>query len=220
MSEQKTMVRPRWTIILREEDAEKWQDIDFQMVHKVENAFSPEYTMCLIQSHTLDCEYSAYEVMEITGALAVHEEYSMAVVTSPDGVEEMGWFMYNWTGGGSYMLGDMLTDIERLQILMDSLYQDHQDIINIADIKISTAKDGPLVPLGNRIDELFTKDVYSLQYKDNDPYIVWWGGLIDKKGYFLAVVDEEGEDEEDNKVIPFSAGYRRYDTYWDDYYDY
>lgn len=220
MNKTNTQVKNRWVIILQKAEALKWQDVDFKMVARVECDYSEDYYLMLIEAFTNDCDYTAQEVMEITGALAIHEEYSKAVIMDPLGAQELGDFVYNWEGGGNYLLGDMLTDIERLQLLMYSLYEEYEGVINLSDVYISIGKDLPYMPLGNNILNLFTEDIYGLQYGDNEPLVVWWGGLIEHKGHFVVILDEDNEDEEEDKT-PVNSGYKRYySDWWDEYYDY
>ena len=220
MSKSITQVKNRWVIILHKDEALKWQDIDFKLVARTQSDYSEDYYLLLIEAFTNDCDYTAYEVMEITGAIAIHEEYSKAVITDQIGAQELGDFIYNWDGAGIYLFGDMLTDIERLQILMFSLYEEYQTVIDMNDVYISIGKDLPYMPLGNRILDLFKEDIYGVQYGDNEPLVVWWGGLVEHKNFFLVILDDEAEEEEE-KTITNGSGYKRYyNDWWDEYYDY
>lgn len=211
-----TQVKNRWVLIMNKEEALKWKDIEFHLISKKESDYSDDYYLMLIEAFTDECDYTAQEVMEITGALAIHEEYSRAVIMDPIGAQELGDFVYNWEGAGNYLFGDMLTDIERLQLLMLSLYEEYQNIVNINDVYISIGKDLPYMPLGNNISALFKDDIYGVQYGNNEPLIVWWGGLVEHKNFFVAILTDE-EEEDDTKA----PGYNRYSGgWWDDYYDY
>ena len=55
--------------------------------------------------------------MDITNAIAVHEEFTNGIITTPEGIEDLGE-IYCWNGAGTCFLADMLTDIEKLTFLM------------------------------------------------------------------------------------------------------
>lgn len=218
-----TVTKPRWTLFMRKEEADKWSDIEFHLVAIAQNEFTDEYVTMLIEPFTEECMYSIQEIMEITGALAVHEEFSKAVFTDEVSIDEIAGFVYTWAASGCTFVGDMLTDIERLQILVDAISSDNNGAtVDANRIYISFTKDSKLLPLGEHIEDIFTKGIYYCQYGNTEPQLVWWAGMIEHKNYFIAIQQDE-VDEEDSNIIPLPVRnpYSRYGyDGWDDYYDY
>ena len=225
MNEQFTLFdRLRWTIMLPKKEAEKWEDTDFKLVAKASNSFTDDYQVLLIEPLTVDCQYTAEDVMDITDAIAVHEEFTNGILTTPEGVEEIGDSVYCWQGAGSCFLADMLTDVERLTFLMSHLYTEKKELIEIKDIDIIINKDGPIIPLGDNVDKLFTHDVYKIVWKAEE-ISVWWAFVIENAGLFLVILDDEllweDEEEEEQKLLPSPREYAGYDDLypWGNYYD-
>ena len=225
MNEQFTLFdRLRWTIMLPKKEAEKWEDTDFKLVARASNSFTDDYQVLLIEPLTVDCQYTAEDVMEITDAIAVHEEFTNGILTTPEGVEEIGDAVYCWQGAGSCFLADMLTDVERLTFLMSHLYTEKKELIEIKDIDIIISKDGPTIPLGDNVDKLFTHDVYKIVWKAEE-ISVWWAFVIEEAGLFLVILDDEllweDEEEEEQKLLPSPREYAGYDDLypWGNYYD-
>lgn len=224
MNEQSTLFdRLRWVIMLPKKEAEKWEDTDFKLVAKGTNTFTDDYQTLLIEPLTSDAQYTAEDVMEITDAIAVHEEFTNGILTTPEGVEELGDGVYCWQGAGSCFLADMLTDVEKLTFLMSHLYTEKKELITIEDIDIIINKDGPTIPLAENVDKLFTNDVYKIIWKTEE-ISVWWAFVIEDVGLFLIVLDDElawEEEEEDVKQLPAPRDYAGYDDLypWGNYYD-
>lgn len=225
MNEQYTMFdRLRWVIMLPKKEADKWEDTDFKLVAKGTNSFTDDYQTLLIEPLTTDCQYTAEDVLDITDALAVHEEFTNGIITTPEGIEELD-NVYCWSGAGSCFLADMLTDVEKLTFLMSNLYTEKKELIQIADIDVIINKDGPRIPLADNVDKLFTHDVYQVIWKTEE-ISVWWAFVIEDVGLFLAIIDDEllwedEDDEEDVKRLPAPRDYAGYDDLypWGSYYD-
>lgn len=225
MNEQQTLFdRLRWTIMLSKKEADKWDDTDFKLVAKGTNSFTDDYVVLLIEPLESHCQYTAEDVLEITDALAVHEEFTNGIVTTPEGVEELGE-VYCWSGAGSCFLADMLTDIEKLTFLMSHLYTEKKELITVQDIDIVINKDGPRIPLADNADKLFTNDVYKVVWKEEE-ISVWWAFVIEDAGLFLVILDDEliwedEDEEEDVKKLPAPRDYAGYDDLypWGGYYD-
>lgn len=224
MNEQCTLFdRLRWVIMLPKKEAEKWEDTDFKLVAKGSNTFTDDYQTLLIEPLTADAQYTAEDVMEITDAIAVHEEFTNGILTTPEGVEELGDNVYCWQGAGNCFLADMLTDVEKLTFLMSHLYTEKKELITVEDIDIIINKDGPTIPLAENVDKLFTNDVYKIIWKTEE-ISVWWAFVIEDVGLFLVVLDDElawEEEEEDVKQLPAPRDYAGYDDLypWGNYYD-
>ena len=137
--------------------------------------------------------------MEITDALAVHEEYTNGVLMTADTVDEIN-DIYCWNGGGTCFIGDMLTEIERLSVLIKHLYTTYKTLIKIEDLSYNIDKDSPYQPLADNVDILFSNDVNCIQYKDHHPETLWWPYMIEECGFFLIILDSELEDDEDDDI--------------------
>lgn len=227
MNEQCTLFdRLRWVIMVPKKVAEAWEDTDFKLVSKGTSCFTDDYQTLLIEPLTTDCQYTAEDVLDITDALAVHEEFTNGIITTPEGVDELGDNVYCWSGAGGCFLADMLTDIERMTFLLSHLYTEKKELIQVSDIDMIIQKDGPRIPLADNVDKLFTNDVYKIVWKTEE-ISVWWAYVIAEVGLFLAIIDDEllwddeEDDEEDVKQLPAPRDYAGYDDLypWGGYYD-
>ena len=59
----------------------------------------------------------------------------------------------------------MLTETEKLSCLLQKLYIEEKENIDINDIGISISKENVEIPLSNNIDKLFSNDINSIYYK-------------------------------------------------------
>lgn len=226
MKEQKSVFEyPRWTILLDKKEALEFEETDFKVIARQENLFNDDYAILEIESLTFDDGYTAEEVMTMTGALAVHEEFTNATITTPDSLDDIADDMYCWQGAGNIFLGDMLTDIERLNFLMKSLYDEYKNLVTVDKIEIKLTKDSQPVPLSDNVEKLFTNDAYSIIYEGHETTL-WWANIIEDRGLFLVVIDEDYEDEDEDddegvkKLLPAPKYTNPYYDYWDDVYGY
>lgn len=224
MKEQKSIFEyPRWTILLDKKEALEFEETDFKVIARQENLFNDDYAILEIESLTFDDGYTAEEVMTMTGALAVHEEFTNATITTPDSLDDIADDMYCWQGAGNIFLGDMLTDIERLNFLMKSLYDEYKNLVTVDKIEIKLTKDSQPIPLSDNVEKLFTNDAYSIIYEGHETTL-WWANIIEDRGLFLVVIDEDYEDEDDDedvkKLLPAPKYTNPYYDYWDDVYGY
>lgn len=217
---------PRWTILVTTEDANSFEEVEFKVTGRQENLFSNEYVILEIESVVAgDPGYTAEDVLVSTGALAVHEEWTNAVVTIPDSIDDIADEMYCWKGAGGVFLADMLTALERLDMLMQFFYEKYKDTIHIDDMEIRLGKkENPKIPLTDNVEKLFSDDIYSVIWKDKEETI-WWANIIENRGMFLAIIDEDLEEEEEVKKLPaprypYNENLRDYyDELWGGYYD-
>ena len=227
MAEQTTLFEnPRWTILLEREEADTFEETDFKVINRQENLFSNEYVILEIESlignYYIDEGYTAEDVLCSTGALAVHEEFTNAVIVTPDALDDIADEMYCWQGAGNVFLGDMLTELERLNFLMKHLYDEYKTLVTIDKIDIKLEKDGESIPLTDNVEKLFSNDVYSASYEGHS-VTLWWANIIEDRGLFLVVLDDELEDEDDDDIKKLPAPkYTNpyYNDYWDEVYGY
>lgn len=209
--------RFRWVIMLTTDEANEFEESDFLVIHKTPNLFNPEYTMMEIESLIDEPEYRVEDVIEMTNAIAVHEEWTNGVVIPVDELDTIADEIYPWEKAGGCFLGDMLTSLEKLNFLMRYLYEETKQVVEIEDITIKKVKDGEKLALADHVDDLFTEDFYSVQFMDKD-VTLWWQTIIEERGMFLVVLDDDllDDEEEDDDTPPYKSPYNRY---WGDYYD-
>lgn len=214
---------PRWTILLDKKEADEFEEEDFKVINRQDNLFSDDYAILEVEPLTVNSEFTAEDVLTSTGALAVHEEFTNAVIITPDSLDEIADEMYCWQGAGNVFLGDMLTDVERLNFLMKSIYEEYKNLVTVDKIEIKLSKDSQPLPLADNVEKLFTNDAYSVIYEGNE-ITLWWANVIEDKGLFLVVLDEdyEEEEEEEQKLLPAPKYANPYydDDYWREVYGY
>lgn len=211
---------PRWTILLDKKEADEFEEEDFKVINRQDNLFSDDYTILEVEPLTINSEFTAEDVLTSTGALAVHEEFTNAVIITPDSLDEIADEMYCWQGAGNVFLGDMLTDVERLNFLMKSIYEEYKNLVTVDKIEIRLSKDSQPLPLADNVEKLFTNDAYSVIYEGHE-ITLWWANVIEDKGLFLVVLDEDYEEEE-QKLLPAPKYTNPYydDDYWREVYGY
>lgn len=212
---------PRWTILLDKKEADEFEEEDFKVINRQDNLFSDDYAILEVEPLTVNSEFTAEDVLTSTGALAVHEEFTNAVIITPDSLDEIADEMYCWQGAGNVFLGDMLTDVERLNFLMKSIYEEYKNLVTVDKIEIKLSKDSQPLPLADNVEKLFTNDAYSVIYEGNE-ITLWWANVIEDKGLFLVVLDEDYEEEEEQKLLPAPKYANPYydDDYWREVYGY
>lgn len=209
----------RWTILLPKDEVANFEESDFKIISKVDNLYSDEYQIVLIEALTNGSNYRPDDVLLITQALAVHEEWTNAVITTLGDSIDIGADLYPWEGGGNTFIGDMLTDMERLHFLMLYLYTENKVRIEIEDIKVRKSKEETPIALKDNVSALFLDDLYSAIYKEEE-IVLWWASIIEDQGLFLVILDETDDDEDDDDDEPANALYPWGDIYDDDDYDY
>lgn len=206
----------RWTILLPKDEVANFEESDFKIISKVDNLYSDEYQIVLIEALINGSNYRPDDVLLITQALAVHEEWTNAVITTLGDSIDIGADLYPWEGGGNTFIGDMLTDMERLHFLMLYLYTENKVRIEIEDIKVRKSKEETPIALKDNVSALFLDDLYSAIYKEEE-IVLWWASIIEDQGLFLVILDETDDDEDDDNDEPANALYPWGDIYDDDY---
>lgn len=213
----------RWVILLSKYDADNFDETDFHIVSKDISTYSDEYCFLLIESLIEDSDYRPDDILCLTGALAVHEEWSNAIIVPSREVEDIYSDLYPWEGSGNVLIGDMLTDLEKMNYLLLYLYTEHKELIEIKNIQVKKGKDDDYIPLDENTTLLFGDKLYGAKYKEND-IVFWWPILLEESGLYIIVLDEdldeddEDEDTETAKYLNYPWGsYDDYD-YRDDYY--
>lgn len=205
----------RYVILTKKENIEEFDFEEFELVRKMECLFDEDYMLAVIKAKDELIGYTLDDIMEITDAVAIHEEYTKGIITTENRFDELS-DIYCWSGSGSCLLADMLTETEKLSCLLQKLYIEEKENIDINDIGISISKENVEIPLSNNIDKLFSNDINSIYYKGNQSYL-WWPTVIEELGFFLVVLDEDdfNSDEIWGNIYDddFEPGH-----YIDDYY--
>lgn len=218
--------RIRWVVLMEKKEVDTFQHDMFKVIYKVNQCFNEDYTLLQLEGTVPDFDFTAEDVLIETGALAVHEEFTNGVIVTSDTLETISDEIYTWNGAGGCLLGDMLTDLEKLDSIMKYFYTETKQAVGVDDITIRLSKDGAKFPIKNHLEELFDGSAYSAHYKEHD-CTIWWASIIEDLGFFLVVLDEEEDDDEyedpyENSRYPLSRYYGEYDWggYGYDDYDY
>lgn len=192
----------RYVIFLPTKDLEKWQCDEFIIIKSFPCLFDPEYSIAEIESVALSADaLTAEDVMDVTGALAVHEEYTNGVLLTPDTLEEIS-DIYCWSSAGQCFIGDMLTEIEKLSVLLKHYYEEYKVVIKPEDISYNIEKEQPMMSLSGNIDVLFSNDVNMVSYKGNRGETLWWPVLIEDCGFFVVILDPDLDGVEEDEDVP------------------
>ncbi len=216
----------RWVILLAKDDYDNFDEEEFRVVAKTHGGYGgdPEaYGFILIESLFQDSDYRPDDILCITNALAVHEEWSNAVIVRADELEDIYNDLYPWPGAGSVLLGDMLTDMEKLNFLVQYFYIETKTLVEIKDIMIKKGKDDMPEPIEDNEELLFGDRLYSASF-GNKETTLWWQTILEESGLYIVVLDEslnEDDDDDDTETAKYLdypwGSYDDYD-YSDDYY--
>lgn len=220
MPEKKNPFMVRYVVMISKEAEKEWDDTDFVLITTSKSWLTEDFVFALIQPTIDDCNYTAEDVLEITDALVVHEEYTHGILTDVERLDEIGE-IYSWSGSGGCLLYDMLTETERLGLIMNHFYIKHKERVEISDLYITLGKDLPKIPIEGNITKLFGIDVNDIIYKDEHEAL-WGAFLIEESGYFLIVLDaalDYADELEEEYETNGAAWGRFFDDDDDDYYD-
>lgn len=204
------MLDVRYVILSKKKNIDNFDYDEFELIRKMDCWFSDEYMIAEIRASAF-ADYTLEDVMEMTDSLAVHEEYTNGIITTSDNLDELN-SIYCWSGAGSCLLADMLTEVERLSCLLQKYYIETKERIDIDDIGISLSKEGEEIPVSENLEKLFSNEVNSIFYKGKKEYL-WWPTIIEELGYFLAIIDEDALEDEDVPEV-FKS-----ENPWGDIYD-
>ena len=204
------MLDVRYVILSKKKNIDNFDYDEFELIRKIDCWFSDEYKIAEIRASAF-ADYTLEDVMEMTDSLAIHEEYTNGIITTSDNLDELN-SIYCWSGAGSCLLADMLTEVEKLSCLLQKYYIETKERIDIDDIGISLSKEGEEIPVSDNLEKLFSNEVNSIFYKGKKEYL-WWPTVIEELGYFLAIIDEDSLEDEDVPEV-FKS-----ENPWGDLYD-
>lgn len=218
---------PRWTVLLKAADAKDFDMPEFKVVNSHENMFSDDYTVLELELADKTDEYTCADILDLTDALAVHEEFTNAVLTTEDSIDTISDEIYCWQSSGGVFIGDMLTELERLHFLQLYVFEQYGETGLINDFTLVRRKDEDPISLELNLHILFSDDIHTIKFKDHE-ISPWWANIIEERGLFVVIMMDDWDEYEDYEETHYPlvpTPYRNealrdyYDEIWGDYYD-
>lgn len=193
----------------------RWDNEDYFTIKRTADcSVNPNYIVVELETNDVEFDVSYFEAIDYV--LAVHEEYTNGILILDSNLEDVNG-IFPWATGGNYLMAELLTETEKMYILLAYLTTKNKVRPNIDDIDIIGEKEVHCSLVDN-IDKLFGEnDVRYFSYKDEVITPLWIEMSASIKGldYMIMIVSTD----EDCKDDP----YKRYSEYesdvWEDYYD-
>lgn len=215
---------PRYTIMLESKYYKEFMGYDaneeFIELDSEECLYDDQYVIVVLEPVDPTANYTVEDIMDITGAIAVHEEWTNAIVTQHYHFDELSQ-IYPWQGGGLTFYGDMMTASEKLKALLSFINKDKTQPVILCDkIMYKIGKDGEYKNLEDKTGLLFGNNITNIKY-NNKEEVLYWPALIEDNGYYVAVIDPSLDDDEDDDepslLLPMKKAYNDFGpTVWDD----
>ena len=218
----------RYTVLVKKSMLETWeQDVpDFTILNKADIWYGDDLVVLKITPKTKDGGFTVEDVFDLTDALMAHEEYTNGFFTDEDCIKELADY-YAWDSAAWTLVGDMLTEGEKIHILITQfdLLTGERPLIKDIEFSTNTQKDHvkEYKPIIGNVKELFGDNITWFRFcpKDGAPAEIngWWATLVSECGLFIVILDfdKQVEDEEEEAMDIW----RKTEPYWDsDYYDY
>lgn len=219
-----------YTLIMKEEDTLEWEQNfpGLQLLAKEPLMFDLGYSV--VKINVLPCngfdECSPIDIIDLTGAIALHQEYTNGFISDELGLGELN-NIYVYEGAAYAMMGEMLTEDEKLNIIFNYIWPDHEKF-TIDDLVYSASslkEKIKWIPLKGNEDKLFGENIgkIGLANDENTTWTTWWAEIIEKLDFYIIVVDEDEieDDEEDTPSKRSSIPYpddEDDEEAWNDYY--
>lgn len=226
----------RYTVIVNKKLVDTWeQDVpDFTILGQSDIWYGDDLVCLKITPKVENGQYTVEDVFDLTDALMAHEEYTSGFFTDEASIEKLSDY-YSWDGGAWTLIGDMLTEGEKIHILtmQFDLMTGQKPLIKELEISTSTQKDKERVyrPIIGNVKELFGDNVTWFRFvpKDGAPAEIqgWWANIVPDYGLFIIILDYDKEEEYDLEDDPdyeeamdlFRRDMEKEDDYWGDYMD-
>ena len=213
----------RYTVLVKKSILENWeQDVpDFTILNQADIWYGDDLVVLKITPKTKDGGFTVEDVFDLTDALMAHEEYTNGFFTDESCIKELADY-YAWDSAAWTLVGDMLTEGEKIHILITQfdLLTGERPLIKDIEFSTNTQKDHtkeykPIIVFGDNITW------FRFCPKDGAPAEIsgWWATLVSECGLFIVILDfdKQVEDEEEEAMDIW----RKTEPYWDsDYYDY
>lgn len=224
----------RYTVIVNKKLVDSWEEDvpDFTILSQTDIWYGDDLVCLKITPKTKDGGYTVEDVFDATDALIAHEEYTSGFFTDESSIEKLSDY-YSWDGSAWTLIGDMLTEGEKIHILLMQfdLMTGEKPLLKELEISTSTTKDAERVykPLIGNVQELFGDNVTWFRFcpKDGAPAEIqgWWANIVPDCGLFIIILDYDKEDEYDFENDPdyeeamdlFRKEMEDEDDYWSDY---
>lgn len=224
----------RYTVIVNKKLVDSWEEDvpDFTILSQADIWYGDDLVCLKITPKTKDGGYTVEDVFDATDALIAHEEYTSGFFTDESSIEKLSDY-YSWDGSAWTLIGDMLTEGEKIHILLMQfdLMTGEKPLLKELEISTSTTKDAERIykPLIGNVQELFGDNVTWFRFcpKDGAPAEIqgWWANIVPDCGLFIIILDYDKEDEYDFENDPdyeeamdlFRKEMEEEDDYWSDY---
>lgn len=224
----------RYTVIVNKKLVDSWEEDvpDFTILSQTDIWYGDDLVCLKITPKTKDGGYTVEDVFDATDALIAHEEYTSGFFTDESSIEKLSDY-YSWDGSAWTLIGDMLTEGEKIHILLMQfdLMTGEKPLLKELEISTSTTKDAERIykPLIGNVQELFGDNVTWFRFcpKDGAPAEIqgWWANIVPDCGLFIIILDYDKEDEYDFENDPdyeeamdlFRKEMEDEDDYWSDY---
>lgn len=224
----------RYTVIVNKKLVDSWEEDvpDFTILSQTDIWYGDDLVCLKITPKTKDGGYTVEDVFDATDALIAHEEYTSGFFTDESSIEKLSDY-YSWDGSAWTLIGDMLTEGEKIHILLMQfdLMTGEKPLLKELEISTSTTKDAERIykPLIGNVQELFGDNVTWFRFcpKDGAPAEIqgWWANIVPDCGLFIIILDYDKEDEYDFENDPdyeeamdlFRKEMEEEDDYWSDY---
>lgn len=234
-SEEKTLL-DIYTLIMKEEDTINWKDNfpGLELLAKESCLVDSGYSIVKINVLPIegydDC--TPQDLLDLTGGLMIHQEFTNGFIADEFGVETLGE-SYCWEGAAYLLMGEMLTEEEKLNILVNFVFKKDNGKYTIDDLaySISSKEDKrKWYLLKGQEKNLFGENIGILGTVDEEHTVqeTWktnWEHYTKELGFYIIIINEDDTDEEE--LIDMEYKYQNEIPYpedlddeeeWDRYY--
>lgn len=211
----------RWVAILDKDDIKDLEnEQSLIVVLSYPHPYNADFEIAILEPISDDINLTVDDILTMTGALAVHEEYTNAVVTHVDCLDVLSQDMYTWQGSGLVLIGDLLTKGERINFILKYYNEDNTSKVVLDNLYAQVSKDTPFLPLKDCLDKLDKDEIYKIRYEQGVETALWWPTFLVDSGMFLVVLDDDLLEDEDYDDFGYKKiyGYDSIDEYYEDIY--
>lgn len=193
-----TLLNPRWTLLMAMDDITNWDYDDYKLLYSTPIFVSDEYAIAEVELKDLTLEPTVENVFNDIPCLAIHEEWTNAVITTDECIPLLQE-QYSWSGSGASLLTSMLTHNERI-VVLDEFLRKKEIMLAYDKVMLSFDKnDTKVIPLkGNEI-KIIDEGLSAIKWDDHRE-VAWWPGFLDEidtMQLYLAIVNTEDDNYPD-----------------------
>jgi len=193
---------PRYVVLVEKDIAKDLEELKewITIKNRYDCAYDNDLEFLLIEPYKGAQDMDIESILSLTGGLAIHEEFTNGIIVCEDYIEDIG-SVFCWDGAGALFLGEMLTEIERMTLIMMHYYHKTKEKPNIDDLYCGLMKQPTTsLPLKSNMNLLFGNDIKFLKYKNVETPL-WWPTFMENSGYYLAIVDDKSAIDEVHKLV-------------------